>query len=140
MLDKITTLGSGAARKAAAWICLLAILLLQAPFARAVWVSAAINCCMDDHCPIPGHHHKSAPPKDDMPMDCGHEMKHHADCKISCCKTADETAISVAQFVVPYALFVFSSHTASPDVSQFVPQMISRSEKPQSPPPKSFLS
>ena|SRR5579859_6336368 len=127
-------------RQLAALVCLLAVLLLQAPLARAVWISATAECCMSDHCPIPGHHHQSAPAKSEMPMDCGHNMNHMSDCKISCCKTTDETAISVAQFVVPYAQFVFSSRTASPDVSQFVPQMISRSEKPQSPPPKSFLS
>jgi len=124
-------------RQLAALVCLLAVALLQAPFARAAWLTATSNCCMSDHCPIPGHHHKSALPKKDMPMDCSHGMKHQADCKISCCKTTDETAISIAQFVVPDAQPVLYSQTASPDVPRLAPQMISRSEKPQSPPPRS---
>jgi len=127
-------------RRLAALVCLLAVLLLQAPFARAAWQSSSMGCCMSRHCPIPGHHHKNAHAKEDMPMDCGHGMNHQADCKISCCKTTDETAISIAQFVLPGARVVLSSHAASPDASRFVTQLISRSEKPQSPPPKSFLS
>ena len=127
-------------RRLAALVCLLAVLLLQAPFARAAWLSSSMGCCMSDHCPIPGHHHKNAPAKDDMPMDCGHGMKHQADCKISCYKTTDETSINIAQFVLPDAQPVLSSHSVSPDVSRFVAQLIPRSEKPQSPPPKNLLS
>jgi len=128
------------ARQLAAFVCIVAVLLLQAPFARAAWIASKSNCCVSDHCPIPGHHHQSAPAKEDMPMDCGHGIKHQADCKISCRKTSDETAVNIAQFVVPDAQFVLSSHNASPDPSRLAPQLISRSAKPQSPPPKNFLS
>ncbi len=124
-------------RKLAAIFCLLGVVLLQAPFVRAVWLSAEMNCCMDDHCPIPGHHHQSAPAKSKMPMDCGHNMSHLSDCKISCCKTTDETAINIAQFVMPDAQIAFWLTGGTSEISRLVTQMISRSEKPLSPPPKS---
>ena len=127
-------------RKLAALFCLFAVVLLQAPFARAVWVSAEMNCCLSDHCPIPGHHHQSAPVKSEMPMDCGHNTRHMSDCKISCCKTSDETAINIAQFVMRDLQFSLSLHNETPKLLPFAPQMISRSEKPQSPPPRLSLS
>lgn len=123
-------------RKVAALLCLLAVVLLQAPFARAAWFSSSMGCCMSDHCPIPGHHHKPAKAESEMPTDCGHNMGHMSDCKISCCKTIDETAINIAQFVVPDLQFCLSLHNETPKVALFAPQMISRSKKPLSPPPR----
>ncbi|HWZ96535.1 MAG TPA: hypothetical protein VN025_02120 [Candidatus Dormibacteraeota bacterium] len=127
-------------RKAAALVCLFAVGLLQAPFARAAWLAATSNCCMSDHCSVPGHHHQNVPAKDDMPMDCGHGMKYQADCKISCCKTTDETVINVAQFVMPDLQIALSLERAFPFAPPSAPQMISRAEKPQSPPPRIALS
>jgi hypothetical protein len=127
-------------RKLAAIVCLLAVVLLQAPFVRAAWISSTVGCCMGDHCPIPGHHHKSAKMENEMPMDCGHNMSKISDCKISCCKTADETAISVQQFVMPDLQIAQILPCATPETVRFVPQMISRFDEPQSPPPRFFPS
>lgn len=124
----------------AAIFCLLAVVLLQAPFARAAWISSSMGCCMGDHCPIPGHHHKSANAETEMPMDCGHDMSHMSDCKISCCNAADETAINVAQFVMPTLQVALPFECAVPLLTPFAPQMLSRAEKPQSPPPRFTLS
>jgi hypothetical protein len=126
-------------KKWAAVVCLLAVVMLQAPFARAAWLSSSKACCMRDHCPVPDHHHhKNA--TSEMPMDCGHNMSRTSDCKISCCKTADETAVNVAHFVMPDFLIVVSLEQALPVISPFAPQMISRAEKPQSPPPRPAFS
>jgi len=127
-------------RRLNAVLCLLAVALLQAPFARAAWLSTSMACCMGDHCPIAGHHHKSAAAENEMPMDCGHNMGHTADCKISCCKTADEAAIDVAQFVMPSPELSLSRASAVTRVSRCAPQLISRADKPQSPPPRTALS
>jgi len=124
----------------AALVCLAAVFLLQAPFARAAWLSSSMACCMGDHCPVPGHHHKSATSENAMPMDCGHNMSHMSDCKISCCNAADETAINVAQFVMPSLQTALSIECAAPILAPFAPQMLSRAEKPQSPPPRLILS
>src|SRR5579859_1874427 len=126
--------------KWAGLVCLLAVLLLQAPFARAAWLSSSMACCMGDHCPIPGHHHKSKTAESEMPMDCGHNTSHKSDCKVSCCNTADETAITVAQFVMPNPVIVVSHPNALPAISTLAIQMLARAEKPQSPPPRTFLS
>jgi hypothetical protein len=127
-------------RRLAAVTCLLAIALLQAPFARAAWMSSSLGCCMSDQCPVPGHHHKGQAQHSDMPMDCGHDMSKVSDCKMSCCKTTDETAINIVQFVMPSVQVTLDSLRAISHISHFAPQMISRSEKPQSPPPKSLLA
>jgi len=126
-------------RKIAAIACLVALLLLQAPFASAAWFSSSMACCMGDHCPIPSHHHKSAA-NTEKPMDCDHNMGKMADCKISRCRTSDETAINIAQFVIPVAQVVPSLETKVPSIFQIAPQTLSRSEKPQSPPPRTNLS
>ena len=75
-----------------------------------------------------------------MPMDCGHNASKLADCKISCCKTADETVVNVAQFVIPAPQSLDSLDVAAPIGLQRAPQMLSRSEKPQSPPPRTNFS
>jgi hypothetical protein len=128
------------AKRWAAVFCLLAVVLLQTPFARAAWLSSGVACCMGDHCGVPGHHHKNAAAEKEMPMDCGHNMSHRSDCKISCCKTADETASNVAQFVMPDLGILLSLQRAVPPILPFAPQWISRAEKPQSPPPRIALS
>ena len=115
-------------------------MLLQAPFVRAAWLSSSMACCMGDHCPVPGHHHTSATSENAMPMDCGHNMSHMSDCKISCCNAADETAINVAQFVMPRLQVALSLECAAPVLTPFAPQMLSRAKKPQSPPPRLTLS
>jgi len=100
-------------------------------------------CCMGDQCKIPAHHHKGQTQQtqqNDMPMDCDRDMSKMSDCKMSCCKTSDDTAIDIAQFVMPSLQIALQPLSIISEVAQHVPQMISRSEKPQSPPPKSVLS
>lgn len=130
-------------RKTAAILCLLAVVLLQAPFARAAWMSSSMACCMGDRCTIPAHHHKGHTQQtrqNDMPMDCDHEMGKMADCKMSSCKSSNETDIDVAPFVMPDFQMTLEPLAATSGVMDFALQMISRSEKPQSPPPKSVQS
>jgi hypothetical protein len=127
-------------RKLAAILCLLAVVLLEAPFARAAWISSTMGCCMGDHCLIPSHHHKSANAQNEMSTDCGHNVSRMSDCKISCCKTTDETAISAQQFVMSDLQIALPLSSGTPETSRFVPQMISRFDEPQSPPPRLFPS
>jgi len=132
-------------KKRARWkglVCLFAVLLLQVPFARATWMSSVMACCMGEQCPIAGHHHKSQSQptqQNNMPMDCGHDMSGMSDCKMSCCKTSDETAVNIVQFVIPDLQIRIESLGSESQVSPFASQMISRTEKPQSPPPKPFI-
>src|SRR5882724_4892518 len=88
-------------RRLAAIFCLLAVVMLQAPFARAAWISSAMNCCMGDHCPIPGHHQKSANTETEMPMDGGQGGRKMSDGKIWFCKTRNKPPINVQQLVMP---------------------------------------
>lgn len=127
--------------KRAAVICLAAVLLLQVPFAGAAWLSSSMACCMGNHCSVQSHHHKpSAPKVSEMPMDCGHHSNKAPECKMSCCKSTDEAATNVSLFLIPSPQAIRSIERAIPAVSQPVPQTISRSEKPQSPPPRNILA
>src|SRR5262249_34056581 len=119
--------------------CLLAVVLLQAPFARAAWLSSSMACCMGDHCPITSHHHKPASEKSEPPMDCDHHTTNKtSDCRVSCCKTADETVVEIAQFVVHVPRIAHALETAASQNARFAPKMLSRSEKPKSPPPRTI--
>jgi hypothetical protein len=92
-------------------VCLLAMLLLQAP-AFAGFVIAAGVCCSGDVCPIHGHHQAKQQPGP-APMDCDHE--HHSDsslhsCTISCCHDAPSSTLHPHQFVP--AIFYESTELA----------------------------
>ncbi len=127
--------------KWAAILCLTAVVLLQAPFAQAAWIARQMACCASGQCSIPSHHHhKAEPAKEDTPMQCGHDRNKMSECKMSCCKTTDETAIGVAPFVLPYSAIVFERQDRISGIRQFAPQMISRFYRPQSPPPRPSLS
>ena len=128
------------ARKWAAVFCLAAVLFLQGPFAQAAWIARQMACCASGQCTIPSHHHKTEPAKNDLPMQCDHQSNGIPDCKMSCCKTSDETATNVQAFLLPYSAIALAMETHSPGLTRSAPQLISRAPKPQSPPPKLSLS
>ncbi len=127
------------ARRVAAVVCFAAVLLMQAPFASAAWLASSMACCMGDHCPIPSHHHKAAPKESQMPMDCGHHSSKLSECKMSCCKSTDETAVNT-QFVIPAPHSMEVIESAAPADIHSAPQLLPRAEKPQSPPPRTILA
>jgi hypothetical protein len=59
---------------------------------------------------------------------------------MSCCKTLDGTAINVESFVLTQPAVVLEMQDETSGVSRFLSQLISRSYKPQPPPPKTSLS
>jgi hypothetical protein len=73
-------------------------------------------------------------------MQCGHNMSQMSDCKMSCCKTTEEIAVSSHPFVMPHFQITIDLRAGTPEISQSAPQMISRNDKPQSPPPRFSLT
>jgi len=120
-------------------LCLLALLLFQAPVIGAALLASGL-CCSGDHCPIAAHHHSSAK-TGEAPMQCEHGANGGTaklqDCSMSCCHTTEQSAVHSQVFVL------------SPDVAppSFAPlseavSVLSHDEEfgpfsPLSPPPKS---
>ena len=124
------------ARRVAAWACLIAVALLYAPFASAAWQASRANCCTSGHCTIPSHHHKSIPGRDEIPMDCGHDISQMSDCKMSCCKTTEQIAVGAHLFVMSDLKISAELGAKSTEVAHRKVSRISQYEKPQSPPPR----
>src|SRR5450432_1017734 len=85
-------------RAISAWCCLLAALLLFAPYAQAAWSAHAAACCTGDHCPIPEHHHSKAPVHG---ADCEHQTAGMSDCSMRCCQSSDHPLVAPVAFVLP---------------------------------------
>jgi hypothetical protein len=125
-------------RLAAAWFCLLAVVLLYAPQAGSALLAYEADCCVGGFCNIPEHHHhKQQPvPSNDSPMDCGHDMSGMTSCSMSCCKDPARPALIPGAFVLPPASFVpVTGEVLSPVL--FASSLeLSRFVKPLSPPPR----
>ena len=124
------------ARRTAAAICLIAVLLFYAPYAGAAWYTTQHLCCANGLCEVHGHKHEMAKSADEMPMDCGHGLSQISGCKMSCCKTAEQVAVGSQAFVMPRFQIAVELRAGDPQIPQSKPQMISRYDKPQSPPPR----
>jgi hypothetical protein len=122
-----------------ACMCMLAVALLYAPLAAAVWAAQTMACCTGDHCPIAAHHHHKAPAEPAHEMDCGHGMSSLMSCTMSCCETTDRPMVTSLAFPLPDLSYV----TAEFSVTRLseTPQVLElpRSIEPLSPPPR-FLN
>jgi hypothetical protein len=126
-------------RVISAWCCLLAALLLFAPYAEAAWSAHAAACCTGDHCPIPEHHHsKNRAPAPTHAQDCEHYAGDAmSDCSISCCEKTERMLLAAMTFVLPPNTVVTASDNfpaAAPvlQVNNFL-----RTIEVLSPPPRS---
>ena len=127
-------------RRAQSLLCLLAALLLQSPVVSALVIASGV-CCASDHCPIAAHHHAAAK-TEEAPMDCDHNMTHSGhkvrSCSMSCCNTAEQSAVHASVFV-PAPLIELASVNPVPEtISTFDANETAVSFAPLSPPPKSL--
>jgi hypothetical protein len=131
-------------QRVAAWISLLAVLLIYAPVASATLMAVTGACCGGDQCPIHGNHHpakqNTSQHNDDAPVDCdrhGHSPNKMSSCSMSCCDTVEPAAVHAQIYVlVPLSLGapLALSLSAVPAIS---PAGIFASASPLAPPPKS---
>ena len=133
-------------RAFSACCCLLGLLLLQAPVIGAV-VLASGMCCTGDHCPIAAHHHspsKTTSNTEEAPMDCEHGANGGAaklqNCSMSCCQTAEQSAVHAQVFVLSQDATPPASVPLSEAVSLLAFDEEIGSFSPLSPPPKSAAS
>jgi len=114
-------------------LCLLAAVLLLAPFAGAAWSAHAAACCKADHCPIPEHHHSQAPVHS---ADCEHEMAGMTDCSMRCCQSSDHPLVAPVAFVLPVPASLTKPDGAATAAPALRLNGLPRSSEVQSPPPR----
>jgi hypothetical protein len=88
------------ARMLSAWMCLLAVTFLLAPYAGAAWSASAMDCCTGDHCNIPQHHHRKA--QSSTHSDCDHESGDSmTECAVDCCQHQDRVLMGAMHVELP---------------------------------------
>jgi len=117
----------------AAWVCLVAAILLFTPLAEAAWSAHAAACCTGDHCPIPEHHHSKTP---QHTADCEHQSGGLEACSMSCCQKSDHPMLTSLAFLLPDAALPIVSKVIT--TAAIVPQAsdMPRSLEVLSPPPR----
>ena len=131
-------------RVVSAWICMLALTLLHAPLAGAVWAANGMDCCAGGFCPVRGHDHitpKRLAPQDAMPMDCGHDVNGHrmagvSECSMSCGQSPEHPTIIPGNFLLPDVAVLTGAVAVARAIQMSSPMEISWFSKPLSPPPR----
>lgn len=118
-------------------LCLIAVVLLYAPFGAAAWALHTGKCCTSDaQCPIHGHRHAQIPAGAKHAMDCGHEMSTMAQCSMSCCHNPERPAVTPAIFVLAAPLTISAAATFESLAALTGPENSVNSLEPLSPPPR----
>jgi len=117
---------------------MLAVALLYAPLAAAVWTAQSMPCCTGDHCPIAAHHHQNTSPPPAHQMDCAHEMSGFMSCTMSCCETTDRPTVASLSFLLPHATLAAGEPSVTPVSEVLQTVELPRSIEPLSPPPRSL--
>lgn len=141
-----------AGRKTAAWVCLLAVLVLWAPLGAVALEANGIGCCMAGFCARGPHGHQrgeqAAPVKPaaaETTMGCEHHggaTQNKPDamkCSMSCCHETSAAMAAAIVFVLPATTFLsapLGAASASPELTATV---FMQSIQPLSPPPRITL-
>lgn len=115
---------------------MLAVALLYAPLAAAVWAAQTMSCCTGNYCPIAAHHHQNAPAEPAQEMNCGHEMSMLMSCTMSCCQTTERPMVTAIAFVLPDLSFASMSRTVTQVAEAPPPIELPGALAPLSPPPR----
>ena len=120
-----------------ATLCLVAVVMLYAPYGAAVWAVYAKTCCTSQaQCPVHGHHHARGLAGSEKAMDCGHEMPGMSQCSMSCCQNPDRPAVSSGIFVLPAPVTISLAATSESLTALSGPQSSVNAFEPLSPPPR----
>jgi hypothetical protein len=133
----VTAANAKRLRVFSAWVCLLAVGLLLAPFAEAAWSAHAAACCTKDHCPIPEHHHSKTPAHT---PDCEHQSgAAFTDCNMNCCEKVEHSLLTQIAFVLPASPATLRPHGVTEAARWLQSKDFVRSIDVVSPPPR-FLN
>ena len=125
-----------------AGFCLVAVLLMYAPFAAFAYSARAMSCCTGDQCPIREHHHQAMPIASNDAMDCGHDMSGMngmsgmTACTMSCCHQTDRPVLTPVAFLLPELASTSALASATLPVGMLKQNDLPRAIEPLSPPPR----
>lgn len=137
-------------RKMAAWVCLLAVILLWAPLGAAALQANGMGCCVAGFCAHGPHGHQRGeqpvqPASAETSMGCEHHggvTQNKPDamkCSMSCCHETSAAMAAAIVFVLPATTSLsapLGARSASPELTatEFM-----QSIQPLSPPPRITL-
>jgi len=125
-----------------AGFCLVAVVLMYAPFVAFAYSARTMSCCTGDQCPIREHHHQATPPASNDAMDCGHDMSGMKGmsgmtaCTMSCCHQSDRPLLTPIAFVLPELVPTSAPNAATLPVAVRKQNDFPRAIEPLSPPPR----
>ena len=132
-------------KKVAAFVCLLAVVLLWGPLWAAALQANGMACCTGGMC-LAHIHSKSnysgatTSPTSEMPTQCDHSGQgSKMKCVISCCHDQGQTFLASIHFVLPHApILGVPQNILATSLALEVAQNSQRND-PLSPPPRNTL-
>jgi len=126
-------------RVLSAWMCLLAVTFLLAPYAGAAWSASAMDCCTGDHCNIPQHHHRKA--QSPTHADCDHDnASSMTECAMDCCQHQDRVLMGAMHAELPLLATLNTATPVTRSLGVVSSTEIPRFVRPLLQPPRSIPS
>lgn len=133
---------SAPGKKIAAFVCLLAVVLLWAPLWAAALQANGMVCCTGGMCPTHAHsntNHASAENEttSETPMQCDHSGHGSMmNCDMSCCHDQGQTFVASLHFVMPTLPVVLLPQQTLASAPTLEVTQISHPSAPLPPPPR----
>jgi hypothetical protein len=131
--------------KMAAWVCLVAVVLLWTPLLATAWQADGMDCCKGGMC-MAQRHSKPEPARrqqtgaEETPMDCEHHGgSSMSSCSVACCQESSHALATPAIFVMPEPATICLPSPATTAPSNFAATEFVQSFAPPSPPPRTPL-
>jgi hypothetical protein len=124
-----------------AGICLLAVVLLYAPWTAAAFSGrSGENCCAAGQCPAGGRHHSKPPAGPGSAVNCGHDLAKMAACTMDCCQSPERLASAPLAFLLPPRAPGLQLPGPGKFIQDWKAREIPRAIAPASPPPRSIAA
>ncbi|MBZ5526635.1 MAG: hypothetical protein LAN71_01860 [Acidobacteriia bacterium] len=120
-----------------AGICLLAVVLLHAPWAAAALSGqSGESCCAAGHCPVSGQHHSKPPARPGSAANCDRELAEMAACTMDCCQSPERLVGAPLAFLLPPPAPGLPLSDPGEFILDLKAREIPRAIAPSSPPPR----
>jgi hypothetical protein len=135
----------------AAWVCLLAVILLWAPLGAVALEANGMGCCIAGFCAHGLHGHQrgeQAPPAEPAAAETSMGCEHHGatrnkpdamKCSLSCCHETSAAMAAAIVFVLPATTSLSAPLGASSASPELTATEFMQSIEPLSPPPRITL-
>ena len=133
----------------AAWVCLVAAVLLWTPLWAIAFQVSGMGCCTGGLCPARGHQADQATNQQSAPAETPMDCEHHADsgqnhhgamkCSMSCCQESSEALMAAAIFIMPETTAISRPTASTAAQIELTATEFIQSIRPPSPPPRPSL-